>query len=92
MRNQFPQKIRLITICAGACHTTKSGQMLRVWCQVYLITTKCCVDVRLINLKIKFHTAVFWAQLKVPGHEISELMFYTMKVYPIHRGWKKYFC
>jgi hypothetical protein len=46
--------------------------MLGVWCQIHLITTKCCVDVRLIDLKIKFLTAVFLAQLKVPEPEIFE--------------------
>jgi hypothetical protein len=54
--------------------------MLRVWCQVYLITTKCCVDVRLIDLKIKFLTAVFLAQLKVPEPEIFELMFHRQSL------------
>ncbi len=49
------------------------------------------IYVRLIDLKIKFLTAVFLAQLKVPEPEIFELMFYTIKAYPIHRDRKKYF-
>jgi hypothetical protein len=45
--------------------------------------------VRLIDLKIKFLTTIFLAQLKVPEPEIFELMFYTIKAYPINRDWKK---